>query len=217
MATQTQILANQANSKKSTGPVTEEGKAKSCLNRLSHGFASSTRFIKGEDPEQFNALLNDLILEYQPATSTQQILVEMMAHHRWITLRANRIQGDLMARMSTFGDVLRTLPLLIRYQTTAERAFHKAHNELLKARKYSANPAIGFESQKSPEPVEAAAEAAPESPAPAPKPPAPPAKPTKPAPPATPQVPVDPGFPSVEDELHWIMNASVEEIRASGL
>jgi hypothetical protein len=220
MATQAQIIANQANSRKSTGPVTDEGKAKSCLNRLSHGFASSTRFIRGEDPEQFNALLTDLIHEYQPATPTQQILVEKMAHHQWITLRANRIQGDLMARMSTIGDVTRTLPLMIRYQTTAERAFHQAHAELVRAQKQPANCEIGFESQKAPESAELATEApsktAQASPAPTPKPPAPPAKPAKPAPPATPEAPAAPDFPSIEDELHWVMNASVAEIRASG-
>jgi hypothetical protein len=217
MATQAQVIANQANSQRSTGPVTEEGKAKSCLNRLSHGFASSTRFIRGEDPEQFNALLHDLTREFEPVTPTQQILVEMMAHHRWIFLRAARLQGDQMVRMSTVGDVLRTLPLLIRYQTTAERAFHKAHSELLKARKQNGNREIGFESQKAPEPVEVAAEPVPASPDPAPEPPAPAAHHKKPAPHATPEVPVDSDFPSIEAELDWVMNASIKEIRASGL
>src|ERR1700753_938527 len=91
MATQAQVKANRANSKKSTGPKTEEGKAQSCLNRLSHGFASSARFIEGEDPEQFVQLLEDLTVEYQPATPTEQILVEQMAHQHWIGLRAGRL------------------------------------------------------------------------------------------------------------------------------
>ena len=55
-----QVGANIQNAKKSTGPVTPEGKATSSKNRLSHGFASSTRFIHDEDPEEFNALLDDL-------------------------------------------------------------------------------------------------------------------------------------------------------------
>ena len=61
MATHAQILANRENAKKSTGPKTEAGKAKSSMNRLSHGFASSARFSKGEDPEEFYALLNELM------------------------------------------------------------------------------------------------------------------------------------------------------------
>src|SRR5579863_7994330 len=149
MATsQAQIAANQANSQKSSGPKTDEGKAKSSRNRLSWGFASSTRFIPGENQEHFCALLNDLIREHQPATLTEQILVERMAHHHWIALRANRIQGDLLAETTVFKEIHYHLPLLIRYQTTADRAFHKAHSELLKVQKQRGNSPIGFESQK---------------------------------------------------------------------
>jgi hypothetical protein len=233
MATQAQIIANQANSQKSSGPVTDEGKAKSSRNRLSHGFASSTRFIEGENPEQFNALLNDLIDEHQPATPTQQILVEMMAHNRWISLRAARIQGDVLNKiLFSFRDVVPTLPLLIRYHTTAERAFHKAHAELLKTQNKTPNASscgtddrflssvlhreIGFESLNAPQPAEVVAEAAPESVDSAPKPPAQPAKPTKPAPSPAPELLADSDFASMEEEMEWVMNASIEEIRASG-
>ena len=79
MATERQKEANKLNSQKSTGPKTPEGKAKSSLNRLSHGFASHARIMPGEDPEQFKGLLSDLVNEYQPATATEQILVEQMA------------------------------------------------------------------------------------------------------------------------------------------
>src|SRR5689334_8323078 len=133
MASPAQTFANQANSQKSTGPTTDAGKAKSSRNRLSHGFASSTRFIKGEDPAEFDALLADLISEYRPATPTEQILVEKMAHNHWISLRATRLQGDLVVRM--YDSLPAQLGLLIRYQTTADRAFHKAHTELVKAQK----------------------------------------------------------------------------------
>ena len=131
MATQAQVTANQANSQKSTGPKTEEGKAISSRNRLSHGFASSTRFVKGEDPAEFNSLLDDLISEHQPATPTEQILVEQMAHHHWISLRATRLQDSIVASYFLTGLTPVQLGLFIRYQTSAERSFHKAHTELL--------------------------------------------------------------------------------------
>lgn len=140
--------ANRENAKKSTGPITPEGKAKSCLNRLSHGFASSTRFISDEDPEQFYALLNDLIQEHNPATTTEELLVEKMAHNHWIGLRAARLQGDVLNRVSSFHSIPHDLALFIRYQTTAERAFHRARIELVKARKEREKSANGFESQK---------------------------------------------------------------------
>ena len=210
MATQAQINANRANSEKSTGPTTEEGKNNSCLNRLSHGFASSVRFIKGEDREEFKALMTDLIDEHQPATPTEQILLERMAHNQWLGLRAIRIQGDELARMRFFNDVQHNLALLIRYQTTADRAFYKAYNELLKAQKQRRDSNIGFESKKAAETDRVAAEAPPES---AQKPPAPPAKPPQNDLPT----PAGPDFTSIEPELEWVMNAGTEEMRASGI
>ena len=140
--------ANRENAKKSTGPITLEGKGKSCLNRLSHGFASNTRLIAGEDPEEFYALLNDLIQEHNPATPTQQMLVEDMAHNRWLNLRAFRLQGDILANRTVFIGIPKELALLIRYQTTADRAFHRAYTALLKSQKQTENSAHGFESQK---------------------------------------------------------------------
>ena len=210
MATQAQVNANQANSQKSTGPKTEEGKARSSKNRLSHGFASSTRFVPGEDPEKINLLLDDLISEYQPATPTEQILVEQMAHHHWISLRATRLQDSIVA--SYLKTVLTPvqLGLFIRYQTSAERSFHKAHTELLKARKQRENSEIGFESQK----PEVAPEATPEGPGKSePKTPNPaPAAEKIPFP-----APAEPREPGIAEELAWIMSVTPEELRANNL
>ena len=154
MPTQKQIEANRANAQKSTGPKTPEGKAKSCLNRLSHGLASSVTIVPGEEPEEFKALLTDLMAEYEPATPTEQILVEKMTMQQWLSLRAFRLQGEAFLDRQLMGDsfgIPKDLGLLIRYQATAEQAFHQAHNELVKAQKERKKSEIGFESQK-PEP-----------------------------------------------------------------
>ena len=157
MATPNQIAANKANAQKSTGPVTDEGKAKSSLNRLSHGLTSNATIVPGEDPEEFIALLYDLMGEYDPATPTEQILVEKMALNQWLSLRGFRLQGeaflDLKLMSDSFG-IPKTLGLLIRYQTSAERTFHKAHNELVKTQKERKKSEIGFESQNAGEPAD---------------------------------------------------------------
>jgi hypothetical protein len=150
MATPNQIAANQANAQKSTGPKTDEGKAKSSHNRLSSGFASSATIIPGEDPEEFKVLLHDLMLHHQPANPMEQILVEKIAINQWLSLRAFRLQGFAFLAESMRGDpssIPKDLALLLRYQTAAERAFHKAHSELLKAQKERKKSEIGFESQ----------------------------------------------------------------------
>jgi hypothetical protein len=151
MATERQIEANKLNSQKSCGPKTEAGKAKSCLNHLSHGFTSNTALlIRGEDPEELKALLADLTSEYQPATPTEQILVEKMCQNQWLSGRAFRFQTWAFWEDVGQGNRLRNrrdLELLIRYHSAAERNFHKAHAELVKAQKERAKSEIDFESQ----------------------------------------------------------------------
>ena len=175
MATPNQIAANIANAQKSTGPKTPEGKAKSSANRLSWGFASNIIIIPGEDPDEFRGLVEDFIAEHQPVCVTEQVLVEKMAQQQWLSLRALRLQGEafIYQACADIGfAVPKDLGLLIRYQTSADRAFHRAHNELVKAKKQRSNSEIGFESQNFGE------EAHPTVPEPAPAPPEPP----KPAP-----------------------------------
>jgi len=196
MATQAQVDANQANSQKSTGPKTPQGKAASSRNRLSHGFASSTRFVRGEDPAEFNLLLDDLLSEHQPATPTEQILVEQMAHHHWISMRATRLQDSEIAIHLKLGMTPTHLPVFIRYQTAAERSFYKAHTELLKVQKQRQNSKIGFESKKP--------EVAPEAP-----------------PKQEPQIPfptlAEPQEPNLRQEIAWIMSVTPDELRERGL
>jgi hypothetical protein len=153
MATPAQIAANKLNSQKSTGPKTEEGKANSCMNRLTHGFASAQSIIPGESQEAFIALLEELLIEHQPKTPTEEILVEKMVQTQWLTQRALNLQGEAFLEMALKQEsgVPKHLGLLIRYYTTADRAFHKAHNELVKAQKERKKSQIGFVPQK-PEP-----------------------------------------------------------------
>ena len=151
MATASQIAANRENSKKSTGPKTTEGKAKSCLNLLSHGFTSNTaRLIPCENEEELKALLADLMDEYQPATPTEQILVEKMCQNQWLSGRAFRLQSDAFSCKGGYfpkTTITKDLGVLIRYQTSAERAFHQAHKELVTAQKQREKSEIDFESQ----------------------------------------------------------------------
>jgi hypothetical protein len=181
MATERQKEANKLNAQKSTGPKTPEGKAKSCLNRLSHGFASNFTVIPGEDPEEFKALLSDLTGEHRPATPTEQILVEKMASSQWLSLRAFRLQGEAFLNQTLDSGEFRVpegLGVLIRYRTSADRAFHTAHKELIKTKKQRLNSEIGFE------PQELVQEVQPVDPEPE--------KPSKPVP----VVPISPAFPN---------------------
>ena len=152
MATPRQIAANRANSKKSTGPLTTAGKVKASLNAVSHGLAGGVHFLRDEDPKEFHALLADLKSDYEPATYTEQILVEKMALNQWLSLRATRLQSITLSTREPWQPIPNELGLLIRYQTAADRAFHKAHADLLKIQKERKSLEIGFVSQNPEEP-----------------------------------------------------------------
>ena len=103
--------------------------------------------MPGEDPHEFRCLLDDLLDQHQPANVTEQILVEKMAQNKWLSDRAFRLQGEAFCAIMMGGEkfaVPKELGLLIRYRTSAENAFHKAHNELVKAQKERAKSEIGF-------------------------------------------------------------------------
>jgi hypothetical protein len=104
----------------------------SSRNSLQHGLASGTVIIPGEDPAQFESLLNDIVAEYHPATATEELLVQEMAQSFWLSQRALRFQNDCFTEN---GVDEKRLALFLRYQTTHERAFHKALNALRKLQK----------------------------------------------------------------------------------
>ena len=56
MTTSKQLVANRANSKKSTGPKTAAGKARSRMNACRHGLTAEDIVAPCESPERFEAL-----------------------------------------------------------------------------------------------------------------------------------------------------------------
>jgi hypothetical protein len=124
------------------------------MNRLSHGFTSSVLFIAGEKPEEFNLLLADLHTEFQPATPSEQIILEKMVHHQWFSLRASRLQSVALnySPATASGYMPKDLGVLIRYQQSSERGFYKARTELITTQKERKKSEIRFESQNAAEP-----------------------------------------------------------------
>jgi hypothetical protein len=101
-SSQRRLAASRANGKKSHGPVTPEGKARSAANAVTrHGLAAIQRTAQSvclgnESREEFAALLLALIAEHAPATTTGHLIVEEMAVARWRIQRAWVIEGAMM-------------------------------------------------------------------------------------------------------------------------
>ena len=143
-----QFAANSVNAQLSRGPVTEEGKAISSLNRLSHGLSSNFRVLPWECQADFDALLAALKEEYAAQTVVEQILVQKAAEHQWMNDRAMRLQESVMPQTLGAAPDAATLALYLRYQTAHGRAFAQCVRELRAIKNDRRHEQIGFESQK---------------------------------------------------------------------
>jgi hypothetical protein len=70
--------------------------------------------------------------EPQPANTTEELLITEMAQSHWLAQRAIRLQNDCWG---ADGIDTKRLALFLRYQTTHQRAFHKALNVLIALQK----------------------------------------------------------------------------------
>ena len=142
MSTSAQQQANRRNAEQSTGPKTDAGKAHSSQNARRHGLCSFDFVLRREEREEFDALLADLHEEHRPSCPTEALLVQQMAQHFWLSQRAMRLQGVAL-EFTEHHLVPKDLAVLIRYQTTNERAFQKDLATLLALQKQRAKQEIG--------------------------------------------------------------------------
>ncbi|MBV8896544.1 MAG: hypothetical protein JO051_08530 [Acidobacteriaceae bacterium] len=147
-ATAAQMVANAANAQLSRGPVTDEGKSVSSLNRLTHGLAGAFRVLSWETQSDFDALLSALHDDYQPQTTVERILVQKAAEHHWIGARALHLQESAMSQTPDGKPDASALNLYMRYQTTHDRAFERCIRQLRAIKNDRRREQIGFESQK---------------------------------------------------------------------
>ena len=153
MATEKQIQANRANATRSTGPVTEEGKKASSQNARCHDQLSSCIVLKAECTPEFDQLMDSLIDEFQPSTANETALIETMAVARWklwrnwiyhsalleveITKQDPEVGSEPVIAALAFkalADSSHSLQLLHRYETSLDRQYSRALNNLLKGR-----------------------------------------------------------------------------------
>jgi len=100
MPTEAQLQANRANAKKSSGPKTDEGKARSRLNALKHGMRAQAvdPVLPHEDPAEFEARCQEWLDDYQPTNGVERELVTRAARLSWTLDRAERYETVLLAK-----------------------------------------------------------------------------------------------------------------------
>jgi len=87
MATQSQIDANRLNAQKSTGLVTETGRAVSRFNALKRGIHAKSQVIPGDDPAELEQLAADYHRQCRPTTPEQCFLVDTLINADWLLRR----------------------------------------------------------------------------------------------------------------------------------
>ena len=106
MATRKQIESNKKNALVSTGPVTSEGKEIVAQNAVKHGiFAKDILISSGdgkEDAEEYQELLDGLILSLNPSGQMECLLVEKIAVDYWRLRRVLRFEtGSIRKQLDT--------------------------------------------------------------------------------------------------------------------
>ena len=129
-----QIQANRANSLLSTGPATEEGKARASQNARVHGLCSRQLHIADdEEAAIFASLQSALSTQLAPAGELELLLFETILHSQWNLRRCRMNEANLLASVPDpfMNPETRTaLKTLAIYTSRHERAFQRSLKEL---------------------------------------------------------------------------------------
>ena len=225
------VLANRANAARSTGPKTEEGKARSRGNALKHGLTGEGVVLPGEDAAEVDRLTAAFQSELKAPGEVGRALARRMATmavrmercaDRENAALAERVQAaldefeapegvddreagrlrDLAARIAMF-DPSKEATLARKYEAAADRGFFRALKEIRELRKAPAASEAPSPTAEAKAAIERLGSFLPAAPK-APATPAPAPSPARPSPPTAPPKPSTVGsgpFPTAHYDL----------------
>ncbi|MHC4214480.1 MAG: hypothetical protein ACYSWP_14035 [Planctomycetota bacterium] len=151
MASEKQIIANQENAKKSTGPKTKQGKETSSKNATTHGFYACQDVLADESQADYDILREEIFEDINPIGTMQRILADRIVSLTWrlertvrmqnqtidVRLKSERSNCDLkLGRMANNDFVnYRVLDKLIMYERRIENSLFKTIKELKSLKK----------------------------------------------------------------------------------
>jgi hypothetical protein len=91
------IEANRANAQLSTGPRTEQGKAKSSLNAVKTGLTGHTVLLPSEDVAQYERHIQRFFAELKPVGESESSLVQSLADTEWRLQRIPSLEMGIYA------------------------------------------------------------------------------------------------------------------------
>src|SRR3954470_1526071 len=95
MTTFKQIEANRRNARRSTGPITGQGKSRSRRNAVRHGLTAETVICALEDTDDYKAFEAAVIADYDAQSAVERELVLRLASLLWRIRRATTMETGL--------------------------------------------------------------------------------------------------------------------------
>jgi len=130
MISEKQLEANRANAQKSTGPRTEAGKQRSCLNAYRHGITCQTMVMPEEDMEAYNNFTAGIVASFAVIGALEHQLAQSYATFQWRINRAAAIEETMF-----------TLGLMEEVAENLNIEHPQAHNATSNAKTFRAEAA----------------------------------------------------------------------------
>jgi len=143
MATKRQIEANRQNAKRSTGPITAEGRARSKRNALKHALTAREITVDDEEACKFEAFRDDIVEDLAPEGALEEALRERVAMCLWPLRRVPRLEvadtvhheesglGVRVSQGPAYQFIANGLcQHLTRYEIALERSLQRALHDL---------------------------------------------------------------------------------------
>jgi hypothetical protein len=152
MVTEKQLAANRLNAQRSTGPASEEDKAKVRMNAMRDGITGQVITLSAEDRPIFERLKSELIEDLQPKTTMELRLANSIAWDTWRIDHLRAVENNLyalgtqdpacdtgcdnpqlhtaMAEALTFVKHSQKMALLSIYEQRLNRSIHKNMEKL---------------------------------------------------------------------------------------
>jgi hypothetical protein len=147
MATEAQINANRENAKASTGPKTEEGKARSSRNNTKFGLFATNICVQPEEREDYEDFCSKLWTTLAPADHFEEVTAAECIRNAWRLRRcamAEETLGQIVARFQASQNKARgtdhptadpmIYPAYLPVQTAIDRARTSAQNGMYRAK-----------------------------------------------------------------------------------
>ena len=136
MVSEKKLAANRLNAQKSTGPKTDEGKAKSARNATTHGLFCRDVVVQGEDDDEFAHFRDKFRKSLKPRDTIEDAVVDRIVIAQWKLRRIYAAEKELFERKQRLSDYsAEEFDRLSRYEQRLAHEIHRCLRELKQLQK----------------------------------------------------------------------------------